>query len=141
MGLSLILTGSDPDLADCDKPEWSGKARLQGANQLPEEMIMSKSIGPKSENAREMNPREMTRTVYRESANPHPYHREEITRLLRSADRDFHEAMRMLDSIRQSEAAGRLHALSVELRELASETENGVNVDGSDESMPGRYLQ
>jgi len=104
-------------------------------------MIMSKPAGPKIENAREMNPREMLRTMSRESTNPSPYPREEITRLLRSADRDFHEAMRMLDSIRQSEAAGRLHALSVELRELAAETENDVADDSSDESMPGHYLQ
>jgi hypothetical protein len=99
-------------------------------------MIMSKSISPKVEISREM-----TRTMSRESINPPAYPREEITRLLRSADRDFHEAMRMLDSIRQSEVAGRLHALSVELRELAAETENDVTVGGSEESVPGRYLQ
>lgn len=97
---------------------------------------MSKSIGPKFENVREI-----TRTMSRESTHPPPYPHEEISQLLRSADRDFHEAMRMLDSIRQSEVAGRLHALSVELRELAAETENGKTVDGSDESMPRHYLQ
>ena len=97
---------------------------------------MSKSISPKVEISREM-----TRTMSHESINPPAYPCEEITRLLRSADRDFHEAMRMLDSIRQSEVAGRLHALSVELRELAAETENDVTVGGSKESVPGGYLQ
>ena len=47
----------------------------------------------------------------------------EIARLLRSAVRDFHQAIRILDFGRQSEVAGRLHALSVELRELAAVTE------------------
>jgi hypothetical protein len=49
--------------------------------------------------------------------------------------------MRMLDLIRQSEVAGRLHTMSVELRELVAETENDVTVGGSEESVPGRYLQ
>lgn len=68
---------------------------------------------------------------------------EEIARLLRSAVRDFHEAIRILDSSRQSETAGRLHTLSVELRQLASDTETetgGIN-DAMFEAQQVRYLQ
>jgi len=66
---------------------------------------------------------------------------EEIARLLRSAVRDFHEAIRILDSSRQTETAGRLHALSVELRQLASDTEMSVPDDGLLETKQSGYLQ
>ena len=66
---------------------------------------------------------------------------EEIARLLRSAVRDFHEAIRVLDSSRQSETAGRLHALSVELRQLASDTETAEINDALFEVKQAQYLQ
>lgn len=49
----------------------------------------------------------------------------DIASKLKSAIRDCSEAIRILDSTRRSEEAGRLHALCVELRELAAETETG----------------
>ena len=93
---------------------------------------MSKFNSPKIEVTREMT-REMTQAP--------PFTNREIGRLLRSAARDFHEAIRILDSSRQSEAAGRLHALSVELREIAAVTDTvGICSVALDSEQP-RYLQ
>jgi len=83
----------------------------------------------------------ITREMTREIAQVPPFTNREIGRLLRSASLDFHEAIRILDSSRQSEAAGRLHALSVELREIAAVTDT-VGIDSAViESEQRRYLQ
>jgi hypothetical protein len=65
----------------------------------------------------------------------------EIVRLLRSAVREFNQAIQILDSGQQSETAGRLHALSVELRELASVTETVEIDEALNASRQSRYLQ
>ncbi len=66
---------------------------------------------------------------------------QEIARLLRSAVRDFPEAIRIRDTGHQSETAGRLHALSVELRQLASDTET-TDVDSAQfEAKQAQYMQ
>ncbi len=84
---------------------------------------------------------EMTQEMTREITQVPPVTNRQIGRLLRSASRDFHEAIRILDSSRQSEAAGRLHALSVELREIEAVTDS-VGIDGAAiESEQRRYLQ
>ena len=54
---------------------------------------------------------------------------------------EFNEAIRILDSGRQSETAGRLHTLSVELRQLASVTEAVEIEDAMLEAKESRYLQ
>lgn len=43
-----------------------------------------------------------------------------VARTLRATCRDLNELVRVLDSQRQSDMAGRLHALTVELRQVAS---------------------
>ena len=43
----------------------------------------------------------------------------DVARLLRSTCRDLNEVVRVLDSQRQSDMAGQLHTLTVELRQLA----------------------
>ncbi len=93
---------------------------------------MSKFISPKIA---------MTTEIAPQYSPPPSYSNREVVRLLRSAVRDFHEAIQMLDSSRQSETAGRLHALSVELRELAADTEM-TEIDGNLlESIHGHNLQ
>lgn len=44
----------------------------------------------------------------------------DVARTLRSTCRDLNEVVRVLDSQRQSDMAGRLHTLTIELRQLAS---------------------
>jgi len=97
---------------------------------------MSKFNSPKIEMTQEM-----TTEITGEMTQVPPFTNREIGRLLRSATQDFHEAIRILDSSRQSEAAGRLHALSVELREIAAVTDT-VGIDSVVvESEQRRYLQ
>lgn len=50
------------------------------------------------------------------------YSSHRLREMLGSAVRDMQEAIHLLDSRQQSEAAGRLHALSVELREIAADS-------------------
>jgi len=76
-----------------------------------------------------------------EAAQVPEFSSQEIVRLLRSAVREFNLAIQILDSGQQSETAGRLHALSVELRELASVTETVEIDDALNESRQSRYLQ
>ncbi len=76
-----------------------------------------------------------------EAAQAHIISNREIVRLLRSAVREFNQAIQILDSGQQSETAGRLHALNVELRELASATEAVEIDDALIESRQSRYLQ
>jgi hypothetical protein len=44
----------------------------------------------------------------------------DVARTLRSTCRDLAEVVRVLDAKRQSDMAGRLHTLTIELRQLAS---------------------
>ena len=76
-----------------------------------------------------------------EPSQVHEFSSREIVRLLRSAVREFNQAIQILDSGQQSETAGRLHAMSVELRELASVTEAVEIDDALLESKQSRYLQ
>ena len=76
-----------------------------------------------------------------ETSQDHVISNREIVQLLRSAVREFNQAIQILDSGQQSETAGRLHALSVELRELASVTESVEIDDALLESKQSRYLQ
>ena len=82
-----------------------------------------------------------TRSPHGASESELSHSREEIARLLRSAERDFHGALRMLDANRQSEEAGRLHAMYVELRELAMRMENGNARNELGYAGPSDFLQ
>ena len=47
----------------------------------------------------------------------------DVAKTLRSSCRDLNEVVRVLDARRQSDLAGRLHTLTIELRQLAAMAE------------------